>query len=135
MYKVENSQAQEFVNAIFEGNDVPNELNRLPQAGIPLGIVKMEKKPWATRKENGEIDRQGNWVAVTFDDGGVLSLRGILQSPDITWDAECKTQSDRIMALGSAKLTYTYQESLVSKAGNPYKRTHFAKTTVGAAKK
>lgn len=131
MKKIENAQAQEFVKVIFDGNDVPNSLNRLPASGVAQGITKMETKKWEVRGDNGEVTRNGEWVAVTFDDGGVLSLRGILQSPDIEWGAECKNQSDRIMALSTAKLTYTYQESLTSKAGNPYKRTHFAKVQIG----
>ena len=39
MFRVENKLAEDFVKVIFEGNDVPNELNRLPQSGIPQVVI------------------------------------------------------------------------------------------------
>jgi len=69
------------------------------------------------------------WVRVDFNEGGSLSLRSLLISPDITWNNK-PTQTDRVKALATAKLFYTHSESKTSKAGNPYKVAHVTPITL-----
>jgi hypothetical protein len=78
----------------------------------------------------GEVSNP--WVRVDFEQGGMLSLNGILRSPDITWDG-LNTNTERIKALCATKdLQFTHQESLTSRAGQPYKRNHFVPITLMA---
>ena len=136
MKALTETEVTALVQAAFGGNDTPSSITKLPQSGVPLKITGMKPDTWEIR-EDGEVKRSGDWVRVTFEDGGVLSLRGILQSPDLSWAEGLNTNTQRIKALTAdgLALTFTHQESLISKSGNPYKRTHFAKASIGATPK
>ena len=129
--KINALNLDELVEVVHE----VQELVGNPEAG-ELTVENIEKDSFA--------DTAGathEWVRVTFDKPGVLSLAGILRSPDLSW--ESKTQKDRIRDLAmDGKLFFTYSETCESKrTKQPYKRLHFQKKTfkaapvVGAAKK
>ena len=127
------------VNAI--GGDTPSSTASLPQAGIPLTIKDMKPQAGVPQRDaNGALTGEVSnpWVRVEFNEGGVLSLNGILRSPDFKWEG-LNTNKDRIKALCAGTLVFTHQESLTSRAGAPYKRNHFVpqtfKAEAGAAPK
>ena len=131
------------MNAIVKaiGGDQPTSTASLPQAGIPLTIKDMKPQEGVPQRDaNGALTGEVSnpWVRVEFNEGGVLSLNGILRSPDLKWEG-LDTNSDRIKALCAGKLVFTHQESLTSRAGAPYKRNHFVpqtfKAEAGAAPK
>lgn len=112
----------------------PSSSVSLPKAG-KITVKAMSIQPGVPQRNDkgeltGEVSKQ--WVRVDFNEGGSLSLNGILRSPDITWNG-LDNNKDRIKALCTAELTFTHQESLTSRAGQPYKRNHFVPQTIGAA--
>lgn len=134
-----DDELKAIVNAI--GGDQPTSTASLPQAGIPLTIKDMKPQDGVPQRDaNGALTGEVSnpWVRVEFNEGGVLSLNGILRSPDLKWEG-LNTNSDRIKALCAGTLVFTHQESLTSRAGAPYKRNHFVpqsfKAEAGAAPK
>ena len=124
------------LNAIIEaiGGNEPSTSASLPQAGIPLTVKDMKPQDGVPRRDDqGRLtgEKSNPWVRVEFEQGGVLSLNGILRSPDLKWEG-LDTNADRIKALCAGKLTFTHQESLTSRAGQPYKRNHFVPQTFKA---
>lgn len=112
----------------------PSTATRVPNAG-KLTVKAMTVQPGVPqRNDKGELTGEvsNKWVRVDFNEGGSLSLNGILRSPDLTWNG-LDNNKDRIKALCTAELTFTHQESLTSRAGQPYKRNHFVPQTIGAA--
>lgn len=112
----------------------PSSSVSLPKAG-KITVKAMSIQPGVPQRNDkgeltGEVSKQ--WVRVDFNEGGSLSLNGILRSPDLNWNGLDKN-ADRIKALCSAELTFTHQESLTSRAGQPYKRNHFVPQTISAA--
>lgn len=112
----------------------PSSSVSLPKAG-KITVKAMTVQPGVPQRNDkgeltGEVSKQ--WVRVDFNEGGALSLNGILRSPDLTWNGLDKN-ADRIKALCTAELTFTHQESLTSRAGQPYKRNHFVPQTISAA--
>ena len=139
MKTLSENELKAIVNAI--GGDQPTSTATLPQAGIPLTIKDMKPQEGVPQRDaNGALTGEVSnpWVRVEFNEGGVLSLNGILRSPDLKWDG-LNTNTDRIKALCAGTLVFTHQESLTSRAGAPYKRNHFVpqsfKAEVGAAPK
>lgn len=123
------------------GGDTPSTAASLPQAGVELTIKSMTTQDGVPQRDDqGRLtgEKSNPWVRVEFDQGGVLSLNGILRSPDLKWEG-LDTNTDRIKALCVGKLVFTHQESLTSRAGQPYKRNHFVpqtfKAEIGAAPK
>ena len=120
------------IDAIVEaigGNEVSNGM-AAPKPG-EVKVKDMTVVP-ARDQENadGSITHINSWVRVDFEQGGSLSLRSLLISPDITWDNK-GTQDLRIKALATAdKLVFTHSESKTSKAGNPYKVAHVMPITL-----
>lgn len=134
-----NDELKAIVNAI--GGDTPSSTASLPQAGIPLTIKDMKPQEGVPQRDaNGALTGEVSnpWVRVEFEEGGVLSLNGILRSPDLKWEG-LNTNQDRIKALCAGKLVFTHQEERTSRAGAPYKRNHFVpqtfKAEAGAAPK
>lgn len=139
MKTLSENELKAIVNAI--GGDQPTSTATLPQAGIPLTIKDMKPQEGVPQRDaNGALTGEVSnpWVRVEFNEGGVLSLNGILRSPDLKWDG-LNTNTDRIKALCAGTLVFTHQESLTSRAGAPYKRNHFVpqsfKAEVGASPK
>lgn len=139
MKTLSNEELNAIVKAI--GGDQPSSTASLPQAGIPLTIKDMKPQEGVPQRDaNGALTGEVSnpWVRVEFNEGGVLSLNGILRSPDLKWEG-LDTNSDRIKALCAGTLVFTHQESLTSRAGAPYKRNHFVpqsfKAEAGAAPK
>ena len=139
MKTLTNDQLTAIVTAI--GGDQPSQAASLPPAGVPLTVKDMTPQEGVPQRDEkgtltGEVSNP--WVRVEFEEGGVLSLNGILRSPDIKWEG-LDTNTERIKAICANKLTFMYQESLTSRAGAPYKRNHFVpitlKAEVGAAPK
>ena len=139
MKTLSNDELKAIVKAI--GGDQPSSTASLPQAGIPLTVKSMTPQEGVPQRDEkgaltGEVSNP--WVRVEFNEGGVLSLNGILRSPDLKWEG-LDTNSDRIKAICAGTLVFTHQESLTSRAGAPYKRNHFVpqtfKAEAGAAPK
>lgn len=131
MKTLSNDEIQKITAIIGEE---PSSSVSLPKAG-KITVKAMSIQPGVPqRNDKGELTGvvSNQWVRVDFNEGGSLSLNGILRSPDITWDGLDKN-ADRIKALCTAELTFTHQESLTSRAGQPYKRNHFVPITIGAA--
>lgn len=127
--------SQNEIDAIIAaiGNE-PSTSTSLPKAGEELTVKDMKVQPGIDlRDENGVLtgEKSNSWVRVDFEQGGSLSLNGILRSPDLTWDG-LNDNTERIKALCAGKLLFTYQESLTSRAGRPYKRNHFVPQTFKA---
>ena len=123
-----NDKMSEIIEAIG-GNEVSNGM-QAPKPG-DIKVKDMVVMP-ARDQENtdGSKTHINSWVRVDFEEGGSLSLRSLLISPDITWDNK-GTQDLRIKALATAdKLTFTHSESKTSKAGNPYKVAHVLPITL-----
>lgn len=125
MKTLSNEELNAIVKAI--GGDTPSSTASLPQAGIPLTIKDMKPQEGVPQRDasgalTGEVSNP--WVRVEFNEGGVLSLNGILRSPDLKWEG-LDSNTDRIKALCAGTLVFTHQESLTSRAGAPYKRNHF----------
>lgn len=136
MEKLEQSKMNDVIKAI--GGNEPSSANHLPSSVQPLAIKAIDVDKYEVRDDKDDpnkVTASGDWVRVTFEDGGVLSLNGILRSPDLTWDASLAKNEDRINALATVKLHFMYQESLTSRSGRPYKRTHFVPQTIGATPK
>lgn len=132
MKTLSNEELKAIVNAI--GGDTPSSTASLPQAGIPLTIKEMKPQEGVPQRDaNGALTGEVSnpWVRVEFEQGGVLSLNGILRSPDIKWEG-LDSNTDRIKALCAGQLVFTHQESLTSRAGAPYKRNHFVPQTFKA---
>ena len=120
------------VNAI--GGDTPSSTATLPQAGIPLTIKDMKPQAGIPQRDaNGALtgETSNPWVRVEFNEGGILSLNGILRSPDIKWEG-LNTNKDRIKALCAGQLVFTHQEEKTSRANTPYKLNHFVPQTFKA---
>lgn len=139
MKTLSNEELNAIVKAI--GGDTPSSTASLPQAGIPLTIKDMKPQEGVPQRDaNGALTGEVSnpWVRVEFNEGGVLSLNGILRSPDLKWEG-LDSNTDRIKALCAGTLVFTHQESLTSRAGAPYKRNHFVpqsfKAEAGAAPK
>ena len=122
------------------GNE-PSTSTSLPKAGEKLTVKDMKVQAGIDlRDENGTLtgEKSNPWVRVDFEQGGSLSLNGILRSPDLTWIG-LDNNTERIKALCAGELVFTHQESLTSRAGRPYKRNHFIpqsfKAEVGEASK
>jgi len=114
--------------------DEPSTTTSLPKAGEPLTVKSMKVQEGIDLTDNNGVltgEKSRPWVKVDFEQGGSLSLNGILRSPDLTWDG-LNSNRDRIKALCAGKLVFTYQESLTSRQGRPYKRNHFIPQTFGA---
>ena len=136
MEKLEQSKMNDVIKAI--GGNEPSSANHLPSSVQPLAIKAIDVDKYEVRDDKDDpnkVTASGDWVRVTFEDGGVLSLNGILRSPDLTWAPELAKNEDRINALANVKLHFMYQESLTSRSGRPYKRTHFVPQTIGATPK
>lgn len=119
------------------GGDVPSSAASLPKAGVELTVKNMTPQDGVPQRDDkGRLtgEKSNPWVRVEFEQGGVLSLNGILRSPDLTWEG-LDTNTDRIKAICSGKLIFTHQESLTSRAGAPYKRNHFVPQTFSATPK
>ena len=115
------------------GNE-PSTTTSLPKAGDHLTIKDMKVQPGIDlTDENGVLtgEKSKPWVKVDFEQGGSLSLNGILRSPDLTWDG-LDNNTERIKALCAGELVFTHQESLTSRQGRPYKRNHFIPQTFKA---
>ena len=126
---------QKEIDAIIAaiGNE-PSASTSLPKAGEALTVKDMKVQAGIDlRDENGVLtgEKSNPWVRVDFEQGGSLSLNGILRSPDLTWDG-LDNNTERIKALCAGELVFTHQESLTSRAGRPYKRNHFIPQTFGA---
>ena len=111
------------------GNEVSNGM-QAPKAG-PVEVKNLVPVPARDQvNADGSQTHINAWVRVDFKDGGSLSLRSLLISPDITWDNK-PTQTERIKALATTdKLSFTYSESKTSKTGNPYKVAHVIPVTL-----
>lgn len=130
MKALSNDEIQKITAIVGEE---PSSSVSLPKAG-KITVKAMSIQPGVPqRNEKGELTGvvSNQWVRVDFNEGGSLSLNGILRSPDITWNGLDKN-ADRIKALCTAELTFTHQEALTSRAGQPYKRNHFVPITIGA---
>lgn len=130
MKALSNEEIQKITAIVGEE---PSTATRVPSAG-KLTVKAMSIQPGVQqRDEKGELTGvvSNQWVRVDFNEGGSLSLNGILRSPDLTWEGLDKN-ADRIKALCTAELTFTHQESLTSRAGQPYKRNHFVPQVIGA---
>ena len=115
------------------GNE-PSSSTSLPKAGDHLTIKDMKVQAGIDlRDANGVLtgEKSNPWVRVDFEQGGSLSLNGILRSPDLTWEG-LNDNTERIKALCAGELVFTHQESLTSRAGRPYKRNHFIPQTFKA---
>jgi len=112
----------------------PSTATRVPNAG-KLTVKAMSIQPGVPqRNEKNELTGvvSKEWVRVDFNEGGSLSLNGVLRSPDLIWNG-LDNNKDRIKALCTAELTFTHQEAKTSRAGLPYKVNHFVPQTIGAA--
>ena len=130
MKTLSNDEIQKITAIVGEE---PSSSVSLPKAG-KITVKAMSIQPGVPqRNDKGELTGvvSNQWVRVDFNEGGSLSLNGILRSPDITWNGLDKN-ADRIKALCTAELTFTHQEALTSRAGQPYKRNHFVPITIGA---
>lgn len=115
------------------GNE-PSSTTSLPKAGEKLTVKDMKVQDGIDlRDANGQLtgEKSNPWVRVDFEQGGSLSLNGILRSPELTWDG-LNDNTERIKALCAGELIFTHQESLTSRAGRPYKRNHFIPQTFKA---
>ena len=119
----------------------PSTTAQVPPVGTPLTVKNISvQEGIPLRDENGvENGKFSNpWVRVDFNEGGMLSLAGILRSPDIKWNGLDKN-ADRIQALCSLKaddkFMFTHQEPKTSRLGQPYKVNHFVPVSIGAAPK
>ena len=130
MRTLSNDEVKKLTDVIGEE---PSSSVSLPKAG-KITVKAMTIQPGVPQtNEKGELTGvvSKQWVRVDFNEGGSLSLNGILRSPDLTWEGLDKN-ADRIKALCTAELTFTHQESLTSRAGQPYKRNHFVPQVIGA---
>lgn len=126
---------QKEIDAIIAaiGNE-PSSSTSLPQAGKPLTVKNMTVQDGIDLTDaNGVLtgEKSKPWVRVDFEQGGTLSLNGILRSPDLTWEG-LDNNTERIKAICAGELVFTHQESLTSRAGRPYKRNHFIPQTFKA---
>jgi hypothetical protein len=123
-----NDKMESIIEAIG-GNEVSNGMSA-PKAGN-IKVKDMVVMPARDQQNaDGSVTHINSWVRVDFEEGGSLSLRSLLISPDITWDNK-GTQDLRIKALAASdKLTFTHSESKTSKAGNPYKVAHVMPITL-----
>ena len=125
---------KEIADIIAAIGDEPSTSTSLPKAGVELTVKDMKVQAGIDlRDENGALtgEKSNPWVRVDFEQGGSLSLNGILRSPDITWEG-LDNNTERIKAICAGKLVFTHQESLTSRAGRPYKRNHFIPQTFKA---
>ena len=130
--------------------DVIEGTTRNPQTGVELSVsnidvatfqpkktVKVGNLPddqiaalglsaAVTAEDTVSIDdgAEKSWARVTFSDGGVLSLRGVLQSPDMASFWKNAKTDDRINQLTDAKLMFLAKEAKTSKTGSPYNVIH-----------
>ena len=108
-------------------------LSHRPESGKTQEIVGFDLANIPEQRgANGElISSARDWARATFEDGGVLSCRSIMLSPEINWGKAVKTE-EKLKAVGAAKLTFLYVEEKVSKrTGNTYKVAHFTPIAVG----
>ena len=109
-------------------------LSHRPAVGVSQEITNFDIATIEeVRGANGEIVSQGReWARATFEDGGILSCRSILLSPDVTYKDGVTSTESKLKALASAKLTFLYVEERTSKrTGNKYKVSHFVPVQVG----
>lgn len=149
METINNEQLTALKKAMGLG-DVIEGTTRNPQTGIELSITDISVATFQPKKvvkvgnltddqiaalglsaavtaeDTVSVDdgAEKQWAKVTFSDGGVLSLRGVLQSPDMTAFWKNANTDDRINQLTDAKLMFLAKEAKTSKTGSPYNVIH-----------
>lgn len=145
-------ELQTLVKEFLNDDNSISSTTSLPNAGDSLTIKDISGKTFYDRvtkemaaanpelKEGEELRDEAHthrFVAVTFEEGGQLSVATLLRSPDLTWDEALDTKVKRMDALQqmpAGSLVFFSKEVKTSKAGRSYNVYKMKKLHVVAPK-